>query len=83
MEHERYRKLFAAIDDALWHITVERRSDGFYPSRAKRSEVLEDTKKILTAYIDISTDRMQKLLADEAFARFPLSTKEESNSERS
>ena len=75
MTNEQYREIFRIIDESLWEIINMRYSDGELAPIGKRISLMdrycEDAKKILSEYIDRSSERMHSLLKSDAFKRFP------------
>lgn len=78
MTYEQYREIFHIIDDYLWEIITERKSDGSLRSLDARldkiSQRCEESKKILSEYIDRSSERMRRMVTSEPFRRFPMPT---------
>lgn len=80
MTHEQYREIFRIIDGALWEDAIARNSEGWIKPKEARIRLLEnsrrDAKKILSAYIDQSTERMKAVITSKSFSRLPLPKRE-------
>ena len=75
MTHEQYREIFRIIDEGLWTDICKHDADGLLEPFDKRLDAIrrscEDAKKILSEYIDRSSERMLGMVTSEAFRRFP------------
>lgn len=75
MNHDQFREIFRIIDESIWEIINMRYSDDELAPLGKRISLMdrycEDAKKILSEYIDRSSERMRRLLDSDAFKRFP------------
>lgn len=80
MNHDQFREIFRIIDESIWEIINMRYSDDELVPLGKRISLMdrccEDAKKILSEYIDRSSERMRRLLDSDAFKRFPAARSE-------
>lgn len=78
MSYEQYLRIFRIIDEILWEIISETDRDGELVPFEKRLAGLrtncEQAKKIISEYMDRSSEMMAELVTSEAFRRFPAPT---------
>ena len=82
MTYEQYLRIFRIIDEILWEIIGETDGDGELVPFDKRLSSLrtncEQAKKIISEYLDRSSEMMAELVTSEAFQRFPAPTMQSS-----
>ena len=82
MTYEQYLRIFRIIDEILWEIIGETDGDGELVPFDKRLSSLrtncEQAKKIISEYLDRSSEMMAELVTSEAFRRFPAPTTQSS-----